>query len=243
MRAERRELLPAGAAPEGAFMPAEAFTAEARRREWIRYYSAKRIHEQLLQVSLLEGLAVDTVLEIGPYFGLVTAMLDNAGFAVTTMDMLPRSFARPERPHIEMDLTRIEPDKLRGFDCIMCCATLEHIHYEQAVAALAAFRDAGPRYILVSVPYQGTQLFFQLYANRHMLRRHFAFKKLRGLRRFRFDAAADPHGHKWEIGYRGYSLKRYEAMLRGLGLRIVRRDFSHPSYAVFHLLEIPTPAA
>ncbi len=222
---------------EGQFKPADRISVDERKREWVRYYSQKRIHEQLLQVSLLEGLPVHTILEIGPHYGLVTAMLDNAGFAVTTMDMQPRSFERPDVPHLQMDLTRIEPDKLAGFDCIMCCATLEHIHYHQAQAALAAFRDSGARYILISVPYQGTQLFFQLYGNRHTLRHHFAFKKLRFLRRFRFDEQDDPYGHKWEVGYRGHALLRYEQMLRDSGLSIFRRDFSYPSYAVFHLLE------
>jgi hypothetical protein len=203
----------------------------------MRYYSEKRIYEQLLQVHMLKGLPANSVLEIGPYYGLVTAMLDNAGYEVTTMDMIPRSFERPDRPHVVMDLTAIDIDKLRGFDCIMCCATLEHITYEQAVEALRAFRAAGPRYVVTSVPYQGTQLFLRLYLNRHAFAEHLSFKKLRFLRPFRFDAEADPHGHKWEIGYRGRSLRQFERMLREVGFKILRRDFSYPSYCVFHTLE------
>lgn len=224
---------------EGEFKPAARIGRDERKREWMRYYSEKRIYEQLLQVHMLEGLAVDSVLEIGPYYGLVTAMLDNAGFAVTTMDMIPRSFESPDRPHVVMDLTVPEADKLRGFDCIMCCATLEHVTYAQALDALRAFRDAAPRYVVISVPYQGTQLFVRLYANRHTFKEHVAFKKLRFLRPFTYDAAADPHGHKWEIGYRGRSLRRFEEDLAGLGFRILRREFSYPSYTVFHTLEAP----
>ena len=222
---------------EGEFKPAAGIGRDERKREWIRYYSAKRIYEQLLQVHMLEGLAVDTVLEIGPYYGLVTAMLDNAGYEVTTMDLIPRSFEKPDRPHVLMDLTAIEPEKLRGYDCIMCCATLEHIHFDQAIAALRAFRDAGPAVVLISVPYQGMQMFFQAYLNRYKAAEHFSLKKFRFLRRFAFDPAADPYGHKWEIGYRGQSLKRFEATLRDIGFRILRRDFSYPSYCVFHTLE------
>ena len=62
-----------------------------RRREWFRYYSEKRITHQWFQVHLLEGLAgVERVLEIGAHLGLVTALLDNAGFEVTTLDRWPK---------------------------------------------------------------------------------------------------------------------------------------------------------
>lgn len=214
--------------------PAAQITPEERKREWIRYYSPKRIHEQLLQVQLLENLPISTVLEIGPYYGLVTAMLDNAGYEVTTMDRRPLSFSRPARPNIDMDLTAIESAKLRGFDCIMCCATLEHIAPDQAETALRAFRASGAPYVLISVPYQGHQLFHQLYANRHTFAQHFVWKKLQFMKEFRPDP--QPFGHKWEIGYKGRPLKRFETMLRDIGFTILRREFSYPSFAVFHML-------
>ncbi len=221
----------------GEFKPADRTTAEERKREWLRYYAPKRIHEQLLQVRMLAGLPVATVLEIGPYLGLVTAMLDNAGFEVTTLDMIAPSFERPRRPHLEMDLAAPEAERLRGFDCILCCATLEHLPFEVAQAALRAFHAAGAPYVLISLPYQGTQAFFQAYWNRYLFRHHFSFKKLRFLRPFAPDPVGDPHGHKWEIGYKGRSLKAFEALLGEIGFTIRRREFSYPSYCVFHLLE------
>jgi hypothetical protein len=209
-------------------------TPEERRGEWVRYYSPKRIYEQLLQVHLLDRIPVNTVLEIGPYYGLVTAMLDNAGYDVTTLDHVPLRFERPRRPHIEMDLTAIDTAKLKGFDCIMCCATLEHIPYDKARAVLRGFRESGAPFVLISVPYQGHELFFQTYFNRHMFNAQFSWKKLRFLKNFSIDT--DPTGHKWEIGYKGMPLRRYEAMLKETGFTILRRTFSYPSFAVFHLL-------
>ena len=222
---------------EGEFKSADRIDSEDRKQEWIRYYSKKRIYEQLLQVQMLQGLPIDTILEIGPYYGFVTAMLDNAGYQVTTMDMIPRSFERPDRPHIEMDLTNVDIEKLKGFDCIMCCATLEHIHFDQAQATLRTFRDTGARYVLISVPFQGTQLFFQIYWNRYIFHEHLSFKKLRFLRPFEFDSQADPYGHKWEIGYKGCSLKQFEKIFEQIGFNILKRDFSYPSYCVLHMLE------
>lgn len=217
---------------------ADAITRTERTAEWLRYYSPKRIHEQLLQIHMLKDVAVRSVLEVGPYYGLVTAMLDNAGFAVTTLDLGERRFSGPWA-HLKMDLTAPDHRLLQGHDCIMCCATLEHIPYADATRAVQAFWASGTRFVVVSVPYEATQLFFQLYLNGHVLRQHFALKKLRAVRRFRYDVAADPYGHKWEVGYRGYPLRRYEAMLRAPGFRIVRRDFSYPCFSVFHLLERP----
>lgn len=222
---------------EGEFKPASEIPAAERKREWLRYYSPKRIHEQLLEVRMLAGLPIASVLEIGPYLGLVTAMLDNAGFEVTTMDMIAPSFERPRRPHIEMDLTEIEPKRLEGFDCILCCATLEHLPFEAAETALRAFHASCVPYVLISVPYQGTQAFFQAYLNRYLFRQHFSFKKLRFLRTFRSDPSAGGHGHKWEIGYKGRALKDFERLLTEIGFTIRRREFSYPSYCVFHLLE------
>ena len=219
--------------------PAGDIDAQARKREWLRYYSQKRIGEQLLQVQMLDGLVVDSVLEVGTYFGLVSAMLDNAGYAVTTLDVVAPSFAKPALPHVAMDLTAIEPGKLDGFDCIMCCATLEHIRYEQAEEALRAFHGSGSRYVVISVPYMGTQFFLQMYLNRHAFARHVSFKKLRWLRPFTFDEAADPWGHKWEIGYRGFPLRKFERTLDAIGFKRLRREFSYPSYCVFYALENP----
>ena len=88
--------------------------------EWHRYYSAKRISQQWFQVHLLKDLPGRRVLEVGPYLGLVTAMLDNAGYDVTTFDILPPVFERPARPHIVADLLTLDPSEIAGFDTILC---------------------------------------------------------------------------------------------------------------------------
>src|SRR5471030_442539 len=98
--------------------------AEQLLAEWHRYYGEKRIIQQWYQVHLLEGLAVRRVLEVGPYLGLVTALLDNAGYDVTTLDHVPRPFARPEVRHVQTDLAALQPGQISGFDAIICCETL-----------------------------------------------------------------------------------------------------------------------
>jgi hypothetical protein len=203
------------------------------REDWRAYYTAKRIGQQWLQVELLGRLPAQRVLEIGPHLGLVTAMLDNAGLAVTTLDVGPRRFARPEVPHIEADLLTLDPRSIAGFDAILCAETLEHLPWDRVPEVLATLRASGTPYLVVSVPYEGFQLELSLYLNRWTLRQRFQLKKLRGLRRFRPGGAG---AHQWELGYRGHGLRAWEAALRAGGWRILRREFSYPCRSAFHVL-------
>ena len=209
----------------------------ARRAEWFRYYSEKRITHQWFQVHLLKDLPdVRTVLEVGPGLGLVSAMLHNAGFAVTTLDRLPPQYAHPEIRVLQAELTDVEADKLGGFDCILCCETLEHLYWHDVDGILEKFRASGVPWLVISVPYQGFQADVRAYINRHTARQMFSLKSLKFLKTFKFDAAADPYGHKWEVGYRGHGLGALEAKLTGAGLKIHRRAFTSPTRSVFFVL-------
>ena len=190
-----------------------------RRREWFRYYSEKRIAHQWLQMHLLAGLEVERVLEIGPGLGLVSAMLANAGFTVTTLDIAPAPHQSAGIGHIRADLRRISAAEIAGFDAIVCCETLEHLPWDEVDRALGVFRDSGARHVVISVPYQGFQIDWRLYLNRFLWRQGFAFKKLKFLKTFRFDAAADPWCHKWEVGYRGTGRQGARSQARGRRLR------------------------
>jgi SAM-dependent methyltransferase len=204
------------------------------RAPWIAYCTAKRIGHQWLQVALLNELDARRVLEIGPYLGLVTAMLANAGYDVTTLDAGPQRFASPAVPHIVADLGALAPERVAGFDAILCCETLEHLPWDKVPAVLAALHAARPRHLIVAVPYEAFQLAFSLYLNRHRFEHGFQLKKLRFLERFR---PAEPGGHQWEIGYRGLGLKAWQRVLDDAGWRISRRAFTHPCRSVFHVLE------
>ena len=207
----------------------------ARRAEWFRYYSGKRIGQQWFQLHLLDGLDVQKVLEVGPNLGLVSALLVNAGFSVTTMDLLPSQDPRPDIRHIQGDLREINSGELAGHDAILCCETLEHLPWHLVEEILAKFHAAGPRHLIISVPYMGFQIDWRLYLNATTLRSKFSFKKLNFLRRFKIDHG-DPWGHKWEAGYKDHSLADLEAKILAGGWRVARRDFTSPTRSVFYLL-------
>jgi hypothetical protein len=206
--------------------------AAANRAEWHRYYGPKRAPHQHLQLALLGRTDARTVLEIGPYLGFVTALLDNAGYAVTTLDLGPRQFARPDVPHLSLDLTA-PGARLPAHDAILACEILEHLPFDAALACLGTFR-ARARWLVISVPFRGFACYLSLHATLWGGQRA-AWARFGSWRRF--VPEADPLGHKWELGWRGYSVRRWEAALRDAGWRLRERVMSAPTRSVFHLAE------
>jgi hypothetical protein len=207
------------------------------KAQWNAYYSKKRIEQQWMQLHLLGLTRSEKVLEVGPGLGLVTALLVNIGYEVVTLDRMPRAFAYPDVTHLEKDICDLRGEEIGGHDAIICCETLEHIAWEKVGYVLSAFRRSGAKYLIVSVPYMGFQLAFDVYLNRTTFRQYFSMKKMLFLK----DFPAEPSdGHQWEVGYRGYRLARWEKRLTECGWMIMARDFTAHCRSVFHLLQ-PAP--
>jgi cyclopropane fatty-acyl-phospholipid synthase-like methyltransferase len=206
-------------------------------REWHRYYSAKRIGQQWQQLDLVGRFhRGGEILEIGPYLGLVTACLSNAGYEVTTLDLAERQFRAPDTEHIVADIRTLDPRTIAGFDTVLCCEMLEHLPWRQTDDVLRALAQSG-RTLIVSVPYEGWQVFAQLYANRYTARQMFQWRKLRAFRRFPVRSDA-PEAHQWEVGYRGHSLTSWEQKFAAAGWTILHREFTAPTRSVFHVLRV-----
>lgn len=209
-----------------------------RRSEWHRYYAERRVRHQAKQLEMVGALdAPDPILEIGPAYGFVTALLVNAGYTVTTLDLTEPNFSQPAVPHIQVDLTTVTPEDVAGFRTCLCCETLEHLHWDQAGHVLRTLREAGTETLITSVPYEAIQVYFEIYFNGMSLKQRSQFKKGRSLKAFKPDG--DPLGHKWEIGYKETPLKAWEALIEASGWRIAKRDFISPTRSVFHRMEAP----
>jgi hypothetical protein len=204
----------------------------ASSAEWLAVYSRKRVVHQWTQLALLARIDCRHVLEVGPGLGLVTAMLINAGYTVDTLDRVPPRFAQPVVRHIERDLEWLSAETIAGYDAILCCETLEHLAWDRVLTVLRAFRASGTPHLVVSVPYVGFQITFDLYANTRTFRQYFSMKKRSG-RRF---VPGPPGGHQWEVGYKGLPLRLWERVLRDAGWSIVAREFTGHCRSVFHLL-------
>ena len=210
----------------------------ARRAEWFRYYSEKRITHQWLQVHLLKNLYdIDSILEVGPGLGLVSSMLHNAGYKVTTVDYLPNQYPHNDISFIQKKISDLSVDEIKGFDCIFCCETLEHLLWEDVDSVLDKFFSSGNKWLIISVPYQAFQFDFRLYFNLYKFKKNFSLKFFKFFKNFHFNLDVDPYGHKWEVGYKKYSLGNLENKIRNSGYTISKREFSSPCRSVFFILQ------
>jgi hypothetical protein len=226
------------AVPEGTTLYRRA-DAAANRAEWHRYYSPKRSPHQHAQLDLLGRTQARRVLEIGPYLGYVTALLDNAGYAAETLDLGPRQFTRPDVPHHECDLTALDPARFAGFDAVLCCETLEHLPFAAARDVLRRLHMTGAAHLVVSVPWSGLHLWLAVQVAPGWLK---SALHLKWPRRFtRFVPEADPLGHKWEVGYRGTSLAAWEGALAAAGWCVRERVFTTPTRSIMHLCDRTGP--
>lgn len=224
---------PVIAAPRTAAAPVPAAAELSFTERWHGYYTEKRIVHQWLQVHLLAGLPVKRVLEVGPYLGLVSAMLASAGYTVTTLDIGPEAPKLGPAAHIQADLTALDPARIHGHDVILCCETLEHLPWPAVGGVLAAFAASGTPYLVMSVPYEGAQIGWSFYYNGHIIRHRLFTRWLRFLQRFTIKPPADIDTHKWEVGYKGYSLGALKAKVASSGWLPMAQHFTEGCRSVF----------
>lgn len=202
-------------------------------QRWHAYYTEKRIVHQWFQVHLLSALTVKRVLEVGPYHGLVTAMLASAGYEPTTFDITDKAPLVGAVGHIQGDLTALDPARIRGFDAILCCETLEHLPWGEVGGVLEAFAASGAPYLVMSVPYEGAQIGWSFYANAHTLRHRLFTRWLRFFQPFRAASLTDIDAHKWEVGYKGHSLAALKEKVAKSGWKPIAQHFTEGCRSVF----------
>lgn len=217
----------------------DEFTANHvnRAKEFFRYYNAKRARHQHRQVSMLEKPAYEgkkNLTEIGSLFGYATGLFQAAGFAVTTIDVKPDMLGELRSRHINKDILQIDESDLAGTEIIVCCETLEHIKWEQAVDRIALFHKSGASYLLISVPYRSPHIILNLELARYAST--FKLYVKRFWSRFTtFKIEPEEWGHKWEVGYKHYPLSRLEQAMSDNGWAIIDRKHEVPSGSIFLL--------
>ena len=206
---------------------------DAHKRQWYAYYSEKRIVHQWFQVKLLENLPVQRIMEIGPAYGVPTALLANAGYEVTTLDFMERKLLGASS-HIIADLWKADPKVYSNQDCILCCEVLEHFPFEKSCDLLTKFYKSKVPYLVLSVPYNAPQLNFNLYINSHTVKKYTAYKFRNSFRSFKKGDPVDGQlGHQWEIGFKNYPLKKLKNAIKVAGWDILKYDFTAATRSVF----------
>jgi hypothetical protein len=170
------------------------------------------------------------ILEIGPGNGLVTTILRAMGFSVQTLD-----FDQHVHPDIHMDVTDPRLSELaHGFDLVIAAEVLEHITYDDARMVLERLRAITPR-LLITLPYTSERSRLLSWSI-----------KIPGFRRFQFTKKiffgravhAFNGQHYWEIGKRGFPLRKIRSDIRSAGWRI-EQEFLNPenTYHYFFILQ------
>lgn len=195
-------------------------TGYLSRSRWSTYY---HLIAEVLQMK------PKSILEIGPGNGLVTDILRKIGFSVRTLDLDPGV-----QPDIVADIADPKLSVLAGqYDLVIAAEVLEHVTFADALAVLRKLKDIAPRVIL-TLPYTSdhSRLFSWIV-------------KIPGLHRIQFTkkvffkrAAHEFNGqHYWEIGKKGFELRRVRAAITEAGWHIAR-EFLNPdnTYHYFFVL-------
>lgn len=194
------------------------------------YLSKDRLisyHHQLRLIFSL-GNQVTNILEIGIFNSLLTHLLTQNGYNVTTADVDPNL-----EPDIHLDLTTdfsLTQDK---FDAIVLFQVLEHLPYEQSEEALKKLALITKKYLVISLPFNSQFLGVQIkysYADRS---RYLLLK----MPKF-WSTKPVCNEHYWEMGLKGYSKKRILNSVAKAGLT-VKQEFIDPihPYHYFMVLE------
>jgi SAM-dependent methyltransferase len=185
-------------------------------RDWYaseKYVQPPRLHSYAHQLAHIIDLQPQNVLEVGVGSGYVEAALRALGYDVTTLDI-----DAANEPKLVGSVTAIPADD-DSFDIASCCQVLEHIPFDDVPTAARELRRVARRRVVVSVPDVSRDFEVAVRAPK-LGRRTFRLPMNAAPRPFPASRTASM-GHEWEIGWRGYPLKRVVDQLTSTGLRCV----------------------
>ena len=204
------------------------------KRYGSEYLSRERWMSYVYQVTSVSDLRPSRLLEIGVGPGVVG-------------DMVRATY--PACDYVSIDIDPIRCPQVCGsvtalpfvdasFDAAFCCQVLEHLPYDTFVPALRELRRITSRRLVLSLPDVSPYFFLRARGSRHLLPALWNGFSLPSVWPPRHDFAE--HGqHYWEIGARGYPLRRILTDLNRAGFhkprhfRMVERSYWH-----FFLLDI-----
>jgi SAM-dependent methyltransferase len=164
------------------------------------------------QLNLVRAAAPRSVVEIGPGEGVVTQALRRDGIMVTTCDIAVDLY-----PDVVGSITALPlPDK--SFDLVLAAEVLEHIRYEDLPAALAEIKRVARVGAVIALPHAGYT--FACEWKLPLLPRMEVLFKIP----FFWKTHAFNGQHYWELGKRGFSIRRFIRTAHDAGLHVERRE-------------------
>ncbi len=167
------------------------------------------------------------LLEIGIGNGFVNRYLKDRGIAVTTLDLDCRLSPDITGTVLKLPIT---PD---AFDVVTCCEVLEHLPYDNFAPALKELWRISGKVLILSLPDATT-----VYRIDIELPRLKPIRKLLAHPFPRATAHVFDGEHYWEIGKKGYLLKRIERDIHNAGFQISETyrifEFTYHRFFVLH---------
>jgi len=162
------------------------------------YDSKERFCSYWHQIDEVMALRPDRVLEIGVGNGFVNNYLRTKGINICTLDIFEAL-----KPDIAGSLLNI-PFKHESFDVVLCCQVLEHLPYKDFSSAFSEIFRVSKKHVIISLPDVTTVYRINL----EIPRLNVPIKKLVPHPFPRFAQHEFDGEHFWEIGKRGYPLKK-----------------------------------
>lgn len=208
---------------------AEDWTAQAQvsAHHYQRaYISWDRWCQYHWQISQTLNAAPQNALVIGVGDGIVPHVLRHYGVDIRTLDI-----AADLTPDFVSSVHQM-PLADNSFDVVLCCEVLEHMPYHLSIAAIRELHRVTARRCLVSVPH--ATLSFALLCRLPVVHLHEMRVRVPHVFWKRFTPNRE---HYWELGYRGYSVRRFCRDLRNIGFMLIsqRRIPTEYSSATFVL--------
>lgn len=175
----------------------------------LAYRSAERWMSYFHQRELVARAGASRVLEVGVGSGVLARELRARGLEVTTLDI-----AEDLAPSIVGSVLAIPlPDG--SYDATLAFEVLEHIPFDDVPKALGELARVSRKHVIVSLPHPGWV--FSAIMKLPLVPRFEIFFQVP----FFFKAHRFNGEHYWELGKKGYPVRRFIAAAQAAGLKLV----------------------
>lgn len=183
---------------------------------FLDYMDERRWMSMWHQATAILRLKPATVLEIGPGSGLLKKILSIEGINVETSDVDPAL-----NPDYIASVTEL-PMSEASYDVVCAFQVLEHLPYAESLIALHELGRVAKGHVLISLPHSGRTCNLQLDLPR-IGRKSLLLRLPPKQHVHRFDGQ-----HYWEIGKKGYELRKVRRDFRALSGLSLETDYIVP---------------